>query len=372
LANNAGFSSKPIGGATVVSGSNGVQILVFAYGAKHIVLLDPDTGAITYEGNLPLTGGIQTFSGGDAYIAGAIPDPGKGVWLATTDGYLYLDINATLAAGTGASPVIGSTKFAAGAVSCCSGGSPNQLAENLGGDIAHNLLFTPNYGGLSLQIVADQPGGLAAGTYMLDPSARPSILSGNMDGGAVDTGYGVGIITYEDTRNASFINLNGITASAVPTGTTMGTFLPPATNSFVDVNIASFSLRFSGSAVDSKTHQVFGMAGFSNDIFVGQLQDPGSVSSGSSWAGMSDWVYYTLSSYSYAKDPHANITVFNEKTGKTYAYLLDGYALPSGVQQIDVSALMAMPRSGTTGDALHHPATNPQASGGPIIKIPLH
>lgn len=372
LFSNPGFGGHTIGGAMVVSSATGVQVLAFAYGAKHIALLDPDSGAIIYEGDLTLAATLPaSFSGGSAFIAGSIPDPGKGAWLATTDGYIFLDINATLAAGPGAAPVIGATTFPAGAVRCCSGGSPNQLAENLGGDIAHDLLFTPNYGGLSLQVLADRPGGLAHGTYQLAPafvSAHP-ILSGSMDGGAVDTGLGVGIITYEDTSNASFINLNGITASDPIAGLVVPgalTFLPPATNGFVDVNIGGGT--FSGSAVDSRTHQVFGMAGFSADIFVGQIQDPASVPSGGTWSGLSDWVFVNLIGYAEAHDPHANVTLFNDKTGSTFAYLLDGDPSPTGVQQIDVSALLAMPR---LSGGPHQPATSPQAPGGPITKILL-
>jgi hypothetical protein len=368
---NTGFGGQSIGGAIVVSSATGVQVLAFAYGAKHIALLDPDSGAIIYEGDIPLAAASPaSFSGGSAFIAGGIPDPGKGVWLATTDGYVFLDINATLAAGPGAAPVLGATKFVTDPVSCCSQvpGFPNQLAENLGGDIARNLLFTPNYAGLSLQVLADQPGGLTKGTYVLDPafvSAHPILSATGMDGGAVDTGLGVGIITYEDTNNASFINLNGVTAGA-PTATGTLTFSPTAINGFVDVNVGPGA--FSGSAVDSKTHQVFGMAGFSSDIFVGQIQDPASVASGGTWSGMSDWVFVTLVGYAEAHDPHANVTLFNDKTQKTFAYLLDGDPSPTGVQQIDVSALLAMPR---LGSGPHQPATDPQAAGGPITKIPL-
>jgi len=384
LANHAGFSGS-IGGATVVSGSTGVLVLAFDYNSPHIALLDPGTGTITYEGDLTLHGSSQQFSGGNAYIAGAIPDPGKGVWLATTDGYIYLDINATLAASTGAAPVIGTTIFPAGNVYCCSGGSPNQLSENLGGDIANNLLFTPNYGGLSLQIVANQSGGLSSGTYLLDPSyvkansvsSSLSGLSGNMDGGAVDTNLGVGIITYEDRCDVSFINLNGITASAVPAGTTVGTFQPPATNGFVDimVDLQDYipnkpNICFSGSSVDSKTDQIFGMAGYSSQIFVGKLQDPRSASAGS-WNGMSDWVHYTLSNYSPAQDPHANVTVYNVKNSRTYAYILDGPSSPTGVVQIDVTGLLNMTRVGISGDTQHQVVGNPETTGGPISEIPL-
>lgn len=365
LTANTGFAGKPIGGAMVVSSATGVQILAFAYGAKHMALLDPNSGNVIYEGDLPLAATSPIgFSGGSAYIAGAIPDPGKGAWLATADGYVYFDINATIAAGAGATPVLGASKYTAGTPHYA-----RNVAENLGGDIARNLLFTPNYGGISIQMVANQSGGLAAGSYTLDTAyaSAAMVSNSNMDGGSVDTGWGVGIISYEDTRNVSFINLNGLTTGAVA-----GTFKPIATNGFADVNIATMGwLAFSGTSVDSKTHQVFGMAGYSNDIFVGQLQDPATVATGSKWSGMSDWVYYTLPAYSYATDPHANVTVYNVKTGKTYAYLLDGSFSPSGVQQIDVSAMLAMPRAGTTGDAVHQPASNPTLTGGPINKIPL-
>jgi hypothetical protein len=359
LASNTGFLSKPIGGAMIVSSSTGVHVLAFAYQAKHIALLNPDTGAVTYEGDLPLTATVGvSFSGASgAFIAGAIPDPGKGAWLATADGYIYLDINATLAAGAGAVPVIG-TKYAVPAGS--------KLAENLGGDIANNYLFAPNANDLSIVNLSTTGALTAPGIYTLDSAyaTTNAVPSGYKDGGAVDTTWGVGVITYEDTSNVSFINLNSIVA-----GATANTFKPSATNGFKDVTIGAGKM-FSGSSVDSKTHQVFGMAGYSNDIFVGQLENPASAASGS-WVGMSDWVYYTLTTYAYATDPHANATVYNTKTGKTYAYLLDGASSPTGVQQIDVSGLLAMTRAGGTGDAAHQPATNPTLTGGPISKINL-
>ncbi len=366
LSLDSGFNSQAIGGAMVVSGSTGVQVLAFAYGARHIALLDPVSGNVNYEGDLPLIHHTSTmsFSGGSAYIAGAIPDPGKGAWLATTDGYIYLDINATLAAGTGAAPVITEPLTITGATY-----SGQTVAENLGGWIANNLLFTPSYAGVSIQITPPgQTGGLAKGTYNLDPSyvtGSAYILNGNMDGGSVDTGLGVGILTYEDDCNVSFINLNGIAASAVPSSTTAGTFLPPANNGYANNCVSG---TFSGTAVDSKTHQVLGMAGYSTSIFVGQLQDPASVAPGA-WVGMSDWVSFNLntyiSSYSYATDPHANATVFNTKTGKTYGYVLDGATSPAGVVQIDMSGVMAL-ENGTS-----HNLTSSPTTSGAVLEIPL-
>ena len=113
------------------------------------------------------------------------------------------------------------------------------------------------------------------------------------------------------------------------------------------------------------------MAGYSNDLAVGQIQDPASVAAGGAWNGLSDWVYYTIIGfpYTYATDPHA-VAAVNIK-GKSYGYLLNGSTSPTGVVQIDMSALLAMPRAGTTGDAVHRAATSPTAAGGPIINIAL-
>ncbi|PIX03575.1 MAG: hypothetical protein COZ77_11015, partial [Gallionellales bacterium CG_4_8_14_3_um_filter_54_18] len=45
-----------IGGAQIIAGlAGGPQLLVFSYGAKHMALVNPDTGAVTWEGDLTLT-----------------------------------------------------------------------------------------------------------------------------------------------------------------------------------------------------------------------------------------------------------------------------------------------------------------------------
>jgi len=358
------FPTSTIGGAQIIVGlPGGPQLLVFSYSAKHMALVNPDTGAVTWEGDLTLTNGIVGFSGGSAFIAGAIPVLGQGAWLATSDGYQLFDAAATLTAlpagTTTSAPVIASTYPI---------GPGQALAENLGGDIAHGLIFAPNYGvggaGAVQAINLTAKPGFPVGSYTGDPAyvPPPGIPGGIHDGGSVDSKLQVGIITGEDTTNATFVDIRNV----VP-GSVANTFAPAATNGIVNVAIGG---TFSGSAVDSSTDQALFMAGFSNDLSVGQLQDPASVAAGGTWTGMTDWVNYTLGggsfAYSYAVDPHA-VAVINI-AGKSYGYLLNGSSFPTGVVQIDMSALLAMPR---TSPGAHTTATDPTVAGGPISNIVL-
>ena len=358
------FPTSTIGGAQIIVGlPGGPQLLVFSYSATHMALVNPATGAVTWEGDLTLTNPIVGFSGGSAFIAGAIPVLGQGAWLATSDGYQLFDAAATLTAlpagTTTSAPVIASTYPI---------GPGQALAENLGGDIAHGLIFAPNYGvggaGAVQAINLTAKPGFPVGSYTGDPAyvPPPGIPGGIHDGGSVDSKLQVGIITGEDTTNATFVDIRNV----VP-GSVANTFAPAATNGIVNVAIGG---TFSGSAVDSSTDQALFMAGFSNDLSVGQLQDPASVAAGGTWTGMTDWVNYTLGggsfAYSYAVDPHA-VAVINI-AGKSYGYLLNGSSFPTGVVQIDMSALLAMPR---TSPGAHTTATDPTVAGGPISNIVL-
>jgi len=153
--------------------------------------------------------------------------------------------------------------------------------------------------------------------------------------------------------------------NAVP-GSVANTLAPAATNGIVNVSIGG---TFSGSAVDSSTDQALFMAGFSNDLAVGQLENPASVAPGGTWNGLTDWVSYTLGGgfpYSYAVDPHAAAVI--NIAGKSYGYLLNGASAPTGVVQIDMSALLAMPR---LAPGAHTTSTPPDAAGGPITNIVL-
>ena len=323
------FSGHEIGGVVPMQGADHPQLLVFSYNSKHIALINADTGAVEYEADLPLAATSPVgFSGGSAFIAGAIPDTGRdGAWLATADGYVFFDrVTRTLM-----------TTYTLGS---------SELAENLGGDIGHNLLFAPNYTP-SVQLVD-----LAAQkSYYLDgtafSTAFPGFALGTPDAGSVDTALQVGIITNEDTDDVGFINLKTIVKTDVAGG--KSTFVPGTGGSAL---LQLDNPTLSGSAVDSDTHLVLFMAGYSQDIAVGMLQDPASVPAGGTWVGMTDWRYVNnLTGYAYARDPHAVAVIKNLTNGKAYGYLLDGGAHKSF--QIDMAAVLAATPAGTTGSDAH-------------------
>ncbi len=311
-----------------LQGADHPQLLVFAYGSKHVALVNADTGAVEYEADLPLVATSPVgFSGGSAFIAGAIPDTGRdGAWLATADGYVFFDratrtLTTTYALGTG-----------------------SFLSENLGGDIGHDLLFAPNYTpAVQLVDLAAQKSYYFDGTPF--NTAFPTI--GEPDAGSVDTGLQVGIVTNEDSDDVGFINLKTIVKTDVAGG--KSTFAPGAGGTAL---LALDNPTLSGSAVDSDTHLALFMAGYSQDIAVGTIQDPASVPAGGTWAGMTDWRYVrNLTGYAYARDPHAVAVIKNLSDGKAYGYLLDGGAHKSF--QIDMSAVLAATPAGTTGADAH-------------------
>lgn len=372
------FSGQDIGGVIPVVGTaTHPQVLTFAYGSKHAALLNAEVlvsgtpgvddanliGAGDFQGDLPLVAIDPVyFSGGDAYIAGGIPDNGrKGVWLATADGYAFFDLTTNTL-----------TTLYPCAPGGCSGSDPlSMLAENLGGDIGHNLLLAGNYSGVQLVDL------LAAKSYYMDPtyfSTNVEPLLGNtsdvIDGDAVDSRLRVGIFTSEDTNTAAFLNL----ATIVKTEST-NSFVPASDNGFVGLTFDNtYPPTFSGSAVDSTSHLALFMAGYSSSVGVGQLEDPATAPSGG-WKGLSDWSTSDLNDasalggYCIAADPHAAGVVYNLAAGRPFGYLLDGCG--ARAIQIDMSGFLALPRAGTTGDAAHELATgtDPAATGGPVKAI---
>lgn len=325
------FGGNPIGGVVPLVGADHPQLLVYAYGGKGIALINADTGAVDYAALLPIKATSPVvFSGGSAYIAGAIPDTGRdGVWLATADGYTFFD-RATQQLGI-------NFGFS----------GPASLAENLGGDIANGYLFAPNYGN------ADPTIAWAPGVQLADlKSGQSYFFDGDIfrkffpnfnepDGGAVDGAYQVGIITNEDTPDIGFINMKTIVKTFVPKG--RNTFEPGADGSLaVNLNDPLGYLVLSGSAVDSDTHMALFMAGYSSDVVVGLLQDPAKVGPNAPWTGLSNWrSYKSLPGYNYATDPHAVAVIKNLSNSKPYGYLLDGSA--SKCLQIDMVGFLAEP-----------------------------
>jgi hypothetical protein len=205
-------------------------------------------------------------------------------------------------------------------------------------------------------------------SYYINSTDFPTLFPGAsetyVDGNSADSTYRVGIFTFEDTNDAEFINLATINKTVSTTAGVLNSWAPAA-GGIAHVAFGTFGPTISGSAVDNTTHLALFMAGYSNDIAVGMIQDPSSVPAGGTWAGLSDWSFTTinnspsLSSYTYATDPHADGVVFNLLKGATYGYVLDGSSSPTGVVQVDLAGFLAIPRAGTTGDPLYQPGTDP-------------
>lgn len=339
------FGGNEIGGVVPLLGADHPQLLVFSYNSKHVALVNADTGVVEFETDLVLSNGPFGFSGGSAYISGAIPDTARdGVWLSTVDGYKFFD-RAAQAMTTDPKKIFAFESKA-------------DIAENMGGDVAYGYLFAPNYfPGVQLaDLVAGKSYFLTGTDYT---TLFPRIYE--PDAGSVDSGYHVGIITNEDSPDVGFINLTSVVKTDVASGPS--TF-KPAAGGTATLALGSGSPTLSGSAVDADSHLALFMAGYSSDIAVGLIQDPASVPSGT-WKGLTDWRYVTgLSGYAYARDPHAVAVIKNLSNGKVYGYLLDGGSHKSLV--VDMAALLATTPKGASGDAAHTTAVNVVTAG--IVK----
>jgi hypothetical protein len=112
------------------------------------------------------------------------------------------------------------------------------------------------------------------------------------------------------------------------------------------------------------------MAGYSEYMAVGLVQDPSKVPAGAAWTGLSDWSYFLLNDspefadYDIATDPHSVGVVVNQTTGTPYGYLYDGIT-GGGIVQIDMPNFLALARAGTTGDAAHQPLGDPGTAVAP-------
>jgi hypothetical protein len=368
------FSGQSVGGVVVVTGLAGhPQVLAYAYGSKTLAVLNLNTlvsgnpvtdNPVDVSTTLSLAATSPVyFSGGNAYIAGGIPDTLRGgVWLDTADGYGLLSLSA-LAVTPAPTSVSLSPLYKVEDKS-------DIVAENVGGDINNNQLLGGNYGGVQLVELTK------AKSYYLS-AANLGKFSPNVtfiDGDSIDTALRVGIMTGEDNTSIALMNLATVTETdASPTAPGTLNTLTPATGGVVQVKLGSSGGFYgsgpiiSGSAVDKTTHLALFMAGYSNDLVVGQVQDPAAATAaGTPWTGLSDWSYYTinnspeLASYYYATDPHSVGVIINQTTGTPFGYLQDGYH--SGIVQIDMAGFLALKRAGTAGDPAHQPGVDPGAA----------
>ena len=294
-----------IGGVIPLPGATSSQAMLYSYKSKKVITVDLDSNVILKSGDLPLTKQASFSGASGVYVAGGVPDVGRGlIWLATSEGYKAI-VPSTLA-------VTSESAMAQG------------VPENMGGDPSRDMLFGPNYGTSSGGAVDwVDLSGAAPVTYAMsgtDWSSYSKSAFTIADSGSVDSIYNVGLIIGEDVASVLSVKLD---KSAYDFNATAKTFKAKDSNSSVATSMPSMELA--GSSVDSVSHYALLMAGYSNSVVVAKIDNPAAPRSGT-WTGIEDWRGFNLSydAYSYATDQHA-VGAFNIK-GKAYGFLLNGIA----------------------------------------------
>jgi len=364
---NSAISTKglsSVGGIVAIPAKADPIVMVYAYDNQNVLFVDLNKKEVIKKVEVKVSA-RQGFSGGAAYISSGIADSvHHGVWLATTDGYWFVDTDSMTAA-------LAPVGLANGEI----------ISENIGADISQEMLFSPNYGsgygGGGLQLVDTEN----KKAYALDSDAWSNTigtLAGmySADAGAVDGDYHIGVIMPEDTSYIGFIDLSDMSKySFVEDKDGNATFnakdgdISKLVTSFNLNSLAGGSAVLSNVAIDSQTHLMLLSAGYSTTIGVAKLEAP---SKDGSWNPISKRAYYNgqYGEYSYAEDPHAAGVVNSISNGKSYGYILssDGYVL-----QIDMEAFLDSKVKDATGetDNAYTLESSPFEKGGSIKRLEI-
>ena len=285
--------------------------VLYSYASSAIVSVNLTDGKVV--GKLDLKVARTSFSGASAFIAGGIADGARSlVWLATGSGLVGINpADLTIAPISIAQP------------------SGTQISENIGGDPSLNLIFSPDYANNNLVVFDLQQKKAYVSTNADWKAISPSFSE--LDGVALDAGYGVAIANPEGSNVVSLIKYDALTASNSSTGI----YTPKKFTSFTTKNY------YAGAAVDSKSHYVL-MVGEGSSIGIGQLDDPTLPG----WKGFASFVDATTAYRFEPHDPHA-VGAFNIG-GKSHGFLLNQSKVTGSSYEIlvlDLAGLLASPAS---------------------------
>ncbi len=323
------------------------MVALYSYSSQKVLFANLKTQAIVSTVDVNVSS-MTSFSGGSAYISSGIPDvKHNGIWLATTAGYWFVNTDTYTADATPVSQALG-----------------QYIAENIGADMSRNILFSPNYGsgyGGGLQIVKTD----TQKAYALSPTTwanQIGYISGmaKADAGSVDSTYGVGVITPEDSETLAFVDLSNMDSNYTfnDTNESNMTFTPKDSET-ASTLISSFNIAGAGggspvisaSAIDSETHLMLLFAGYSETIAVAKLQ---ARDANGTWIPIAKRAYYNAGyggEYTEAHDPHAGGVVHSLTDDKSYGYLLSGDPYPDAVIQVDMQRFLDANVTDPTGAA---------------------
>jgi len=251
---------------TPINTTNGAKVfaLLYSYNSKTIYSVNLTDNELAGSTTLNVSKQIP-YSGASPYLAGGIADGKRSlIWLATGDG-LY---------GINPSDLKQNPKFIAQPASTI-------INENLGGDPAKDIIYSPNYDNTGLVVfnLAESK------AYQVNSSDWSSLIKSwnpygrTIDGAALDSVYNVAVMFPE---GASSI---GLLTYATPSGasSSVGTISNPG--NFKLYPITANFMAPSGGALDPITHTVL-MVGEGYGLSVGVLDDPSSAD----WKGFSKYV----------------------------------------------------------------------------------
>ena len=284
----------------VATFNNKNLLALYSYNSPSILFVDLTT-------NLPATTNpsfntkitTQTsFSGGSAYVAGAIADNGRnGIWLTAFDGDYFLDMSASTYTLT--------KKFSL----------TGNVSENFGANVANmtlsgksGYLWAPNYTTYDYMDIA-------SGTlYQADSSTASMIGLFGGDHGAVDTLLNVGAIGPESGNVVALVDLTKATFDS-----TAKTWSIPAANQASAINKWTISevSGLSGVAVESSNHIALFIYEWGSDIVIAKLDS-------TNLSKISDYVAFSMSplgGYS-GGDPHA-MAISVDANGIVWGYVVD-------------------------------------------------
>lgn len=189
---------------TDADGQTKVYAILYSYNSQTVFSVDLSHGVVAGSAAIAVTTQAN-FSGATTYVAGGIADGQRNlVWLATAEGLMGIN-----PADLNAAPI----KIAQPA--------NTSINENLGGDPAHDLIFSPDYEneGIVAFNLAERK------AYVMSQAAWQALngqtnQSVELDGAALDSAYQVAIITPEYGPEV------GLMGYGTPSGSsdTVGTF----------------------------------------------------------------------------------------------------------------------------------------------------
>lgn len=340
---DAGLSS--VGGVVAINNSSRPLLFLFDYGSDLVVKVDVLSQTVTAD-HLNIEGTVEYSGASNVKISGGMLDTVQGgVWLATADGLVHYDPISMTEVARIAQP------------------EGTVINENIGGDPSSNVILSPDYNHNGRGLIAYRLDETKA--YIQDlgewEKLLPKLSPNEPDALSMDTAYKVAVVTGEHDSNIALIYTPSLTYTlpAAPANTVKASVVSSASVGVLTAPASAVkpillsdgvggdctALDISGSSVESNQHLVLFMAGNSQDLAVGLLNDPNSAAG----FGMTQWKSWVGGSFGPAGDPHG-VGSYQLSDGRSYGFVLTD---THQVLMIDLKKFLDAPAKATCSTRLN-------------------